>query len=112
MADMPRPSLISAKPPPDVAHMDADAGMGRTDRHVDYANLVFHLADHDTCLAGMDRHPMENSRRRAHGISAIEFHACSRSSHGHRGVAAEHGIAVSVIGSGQANGLKFAVAYS
>ena len=75
--------------------MDLTPGMSRSDRHVHDTNLILHLPDHNACLAGMGRHPMENSGRRAHGIGAIEFHSCSRSSHGHRGVAAEHGIAVS-----------------
>ncbi len=51
----------------------------------------------------MDRTPAwaapKNAGRRAHGVSTVEFHPCGRTSHGRRGVATEHRIAVS--GHGQ-----------
>ena len=71
-----------------------DAGMSRTNRHVHHANLVFHLPDHDAGLASVGRHPMQNSRGRAHRIGTVEFHSSCCASHGHCDVAAEHRIAV------------------
>ena len=47
MAAAPSASVISAKPPPEVAHIARAAGVRGADGHVDDAKLVFDLADHD-----------------------------------------------------------------
>jgi len=41
--------------------MDRTPAWAVPDRHIHYANLVFHLPDHDAGLAGMSRHPIKNS---------------------------------------------------
>src|SRR5262249_56388605 len=67
--------------------------------HVDHADFIFHLANHDAGLASVLRHPVQDTGRRAHGIRAIEFHAGSGAAHRHGDVAAEHG--VFVVGHGK-----------
>src|SRR5438552_3397705 len=77
----------------------ADASVSGADRHIDYPDLVFHLPHHDSSLARMSRHPVQNAGRRTHRVCAVEFHTRSRSAHGHGGVAAEH--RVPVLGHGK-----------
>ncbi len=76
----------------------ADARVRSADDHVDYADLVFHLADHDSSFAGVRGHPVENAGRRAHGVSAIEFHAGSGPTHRHGNVATQNGIPILRLG--------------
>ena len=71
----------------------ANAGVRRANRHVDDADLVLDLAHHDVRLARVRRHPVQHAGRGAHGIGAVELDARRRASHGHGGVAAEHGVA-------------------
>src|SRR5579859_861204 len=66
--------------------------MRSADGHIDHADLVFHLAHHDAGLASVRGHPVQNAGRRAHGISAIEFHPGSGAAHSHGGVSAEHSV--------------------
>src|SRR5713226_5913042 len=75
-----------------------DAGVRSADRHVDHANLVLYLADHDAGLARVRGHPVQHASRRAHGVSAIEFHASGCPAHGHRRIAAQDGIAILRLG--------------
>ena len=70
----------------------ADAGVGRADGHVDDADFVFDLADHDAGLAAVRGHPVQHAGGGAHGIGAVEFDAGRGSAHGQRGVAAEDGV--------------------
>ena len=64
------------------------APVSGANRHVDHANLVFHLPDHDPGLARVRRHPVQHAGRRTHGIRTIKLHARCRASHGHGDVAA------------------------
>jgi hypothetical protein len=72
----------------------ADARVSRADRHIDHADLVLHLPDHDAGFARVCRHPVQDPGRRAHGIGTIEFHTCCRTSHGHRNIATQDRVPV------------------
>ena len=77
----------------------ANPGVGSANGHVDHADLVFHLADHDVGFARVLGHPVEHAGRRTHGIGAVELDSGRCSAHSHGGVAAQHSVAV--VGHGQ-----------
>ena len=87
--------------------MARHAGVGRADRHVDHADFVLDLPDHDAGLARVRRHPVQHAGGRAHGIGAVELHARGRAAHGQRHVAGQHGVAV--VGHGQRPGERLEV---
>ncbi len=74
--------------------------MSRADRHIDHADLVLDLPDHDAGFARVCGHPVQDAGRRAHGIGTIEFHSCRRTSHGHRNIAAQDCVPVLRLGKG------------
>ncbi len=71
----------------------ANPGVGGADGHVDHADLVLDLADHDVGFAGVLGHPVQHAGRWTHGIGAVELDPGRGSAHGHGGVAAQHGVA-------------------
>ena len=72
--------------------------MSRADRHIDHANLVFHLAHHDPRFARVRRHPVQHPGRRTHGVGTIEFHTGCRPAHGHRDIPAHDRVAILRLG--------------
>ena len=66
--------------------------MGGSNGHVDDADFVFDLTDHDSGLAGVLGHPVEDAGGGAHGIGAVELDAGGSSAHGHSAIAAEDGV--------------------
>ncbi len=84
----------------------ANAGVGGADGHVDDADLVLDLADHDVGLAGVGGHPVEDAGGGAHGIGAVEFAGGGGGSHGHGLVAGEDGVAGVGEGEGVVEGLE------
>ncbi len=99
MAERPRPSVIRAKPPPEVAHM------ARTPAWAAPMAMLMTPISSSTwrtmmpALRPCGGHPVQHAGGGAHGIGAVELDAGGRSAHGHGGVAAEHGVAL--VGHGQ-----------
>jgi hypothetical protein len=63
----------------------------RADCHVDYAKLVFDLADHDPELAAVGGHPVQHTGGRTHRVGTVEAHASGRPAHRERRVAVDEG---------------------
>ena len=72
-----------------MAHIARQPGVRRADGHVDHAQLVFDLADHDAQLAAVAGHPVQHAGRRAHRVGAVEAHARRGAAHGQRRVAVD-----------------------
>ena len=70
------------------------------DGHIDHADLVLHLSDHDTGFARVRRHPVQNTGRRAHGVGRIEFHTRCGAAHGHGSIATQDRVAILSFGKG------------
>ncbi len=68
--------------------------MSGTDRHVDDADLVLHLSNHDAGFACVGRHPMQNAGGGTHRISAVKLYARSSATHGHSNISAQNGVPV------------------
>src|SRR6185437_8718478 len=63
-----------------VDHHDGDFRVSRADGHVDHANFVLDLPNHDVGLAGVLGHPVKDAGRGAHGVGRIELDAGGRAS--------------------------------
>ena len=72
---------MSAKPPPEVAHIARTPEWAAPIAILIDADFVLHLPDHDARLAGVGRHPVKHAGGGAHGIGAIEFDAGGSASH-------------------------------
>ena len=94
IADMPKPSRHQREAAAGGGAHGAHARVSGADRHIDHADFVLYLPDHDAGLARVGRHPVQHAGRRTHGIGAIKLHACRRASHGQGHVSGQHGVAI------------------
>ena len=73
---IPTASVIRAKPPPAVAHIELSTSQSSADCHVDDGQLVFALLDDNTGVLLVRCHPVKNGGGRSHRISRVELASC------------------------------------
>src|SRR5882762_6226435 len=73
--------------------------MSRSDRHIDNADFILDLTDHDARFARVRCHPVEHAGRRTHRVGTVELHARCRPAHGHSDIAAEDCVTILCLGN-------------